>query len=292
MGASRTLRVGGVFVFALVPLGISGSPSQEPAESLDIGILIGDSIVHGFGRSPVLYNERGNVFLEDHYRFRAHLDGPVESLAGFLGMPLWLNRGVTGNPSASVLARWNRDVLEKLDRGHQKSTHRVRGLLISVGLTDIGAAVGSNLMRDAEAALRENLLTFVRQAKKERIRIVFLELPDPDRAPMGKTFRTLDGRTIDSFCESRGYDQASCSEFNGAVKRTRRFMEGPLRKAGAEIVDYASILSTEYFLDATHPTPDGYVELGKILRDQYPGPSRANARGADSRGRSFALRPN
>jgi lysophospholipase L1-like esterase len=260
----------------LVPLGISGNPPQEPAQSPDIGILIGDSIVHGFGHSPVIYNERGSVFLEEHYRFRANLDGPVESLAGFLGMPLWLNRGVTGNPSTSVQARWSRDVLEKLDRGHQKSTHRVRSLLISVGLTDLGAAVGSDRMLGAEATLRENLLSFVERAKKEGIRVAFLELPDPERAPMGKTFRTLDGRTIESFCESRGYDQASCTEFNAAVKRTRKFMEGPLRKTGAQIFDYADILSTEYFLDATHPTPEGYEELGKILREKYPSTTAQN----------------
>lgn len=273
MGSSRSLRLAGILVLALVPLGISGNPPQDPAESSDIGILIGDSIVHGFGHSPVIYNERGNVFLEDRYRFRATLDGPVESLAGFLGMPLWLNRGVTGNPSTSVQARWSRDVLEKLDRGHQKSTYRVRSLLISVGLTDIGAAVGSDRMLAAEATLRENLMAFVNQAKKEGIRVAFLEPPDPYRAPMGKTFRTLDGRTIDSFCESHKYDEASCSEFNGAVERTRKFMEGPLRKAGAKILDYANILSTEYFLDATHPTAEGYEELGKILREKYPDPT-------------------
>jgi lysophospholipase L1-like esterase len=251
-------------------LGISGSPPQEPAESLDIGILIGDSIVHGFGHSPVIYNERGSVFLEESYRFRPKMDGPVESLAGFLGMPLWLNRGVTGNPSSSVQARWSRDVLEKLDRGHQKSTHRVRSVLISVGLTDLGAAAGSDRMLSAEATLRENLMNLVQRAKKEGIRVAFFEPPDPYREPMGKTFRTLDGRTIESFCESRGYDEASCSEFNGAVKRTREFMEGPLRKTGALVLDYANILSTEYFLDATHPTPDGYEELGRILRQLHP----------------------
>ncbi|AIE85829.1 hypothetical protein OP10G_2461 [Fimbriimonas ginsengisoli Gsoil 348] len=260
----------GVFVLAAVPLGICGSPPQDPGESVEIGILIGDSIAHGFGHSPVIYNERGDVFLEDHYRFKAEADGPVESLAGFLGTRLWLNRGVTGNPSSSVKARWNRDVMEKLDRGRQKSTYRVRSLLISVGLTDIGAAVGTDRMPDAESNLRENLLLFVRQAKKEGFRIAFLELPDPDRAPMGRTFRTLDGRTVESFCESHKYDEASCSEFNGAVKRTRRFMEGRLRREGAEIFDYASLLSTEDFLDATHPTPEGYEELGKILREKYP----------------------
>jgi lysophospholipase L1-like esterase len=257
-------------ILAAIPLGISGNPPQEPAQSVDIGILIGDSIVHGFGHSPVLYNERGGVFLEEKYRFKANLDGPVESLAGFLGTSLWLNRGVTGNPSTSVRARWNRDVMEKLDRGAQKSTYRVRSLLISVGLTDIGAVVGSNQMTDAETTLRENLMTFLQQAKKEGIRVAFLEPPSPDRAPMGKTFRTLDGRTIESFCESHQYDEASCSEFNGAVKRTRKFMEGPLRRAGAEIIDYASLLSTEYFLDATHPTPEGYEELGKMLRERFP----------------------
>ena len=47
-------------------------------------------------------------------------------------------------------------------------------------------------------------------------------------------------------------------------------MEGPLRKAGAQVIDYADILSTEYFLDATHPTREGYEELGKILREKYP----------------------
>lgn len=269
---SRTLRLWGFFLLGALPLGISGNQPQEPVESPDIGILIGDSIVHGFGHSPVLYNERGKVFLEERYRFRPDLDGPVKSLAGFLGTSLWLNRGVTGNPSTSVQARWSRDVVEKLDRGHQKSTQRVKCLLISVGLTDIGAAVGSGIMLEAETTLRDNLMTFVKRAKKDGIQIVFLEPPDPFRAPMGKTFRTLDGRTIDSFCESRKYDQAGCTEFNDAVKRTRKFMEGPLRKEGAEIVDYANILSTEYFLDATHPTPDGYEELGKLLRDQYPGP--------------------
>jgi lysophospholipase L1-like esterase len=252
-----------------LPLGICGSPPQDPAEPLEVGIVIGDSIAHGFGHSPVIYNDRGDVFLEERYRFKAEADGPVDSLAGFLGTRLWLNRGVTGNPSTSVKARWSRDVLEKLDRGYQKSTYRVRSLLISVGLTDIGAAVGTGRMPEAEAALRENLMTFVKQAKKEGMRIAFLELPDPDRPPMGRTFRTLDGRTVESFCESHKYDEVACSEFNGAVARTRRFMEIRLRRAGAEILDYANLLSTEYFLDATHPTPEGYAELGKILREKY-----------------------
>lgn len=268
------MRIGrqilGVFVLAMVPFGICGSMPQEPAQSPDIGILIGDSIAAGFGHSPVIYNERGSDFLEDRYRFKAEVDGPVESLKGFLGMPLWLNRGVVGNPSTSVKARWSRDVLEKLDRGFQKSTYRVRSLLVSVGLTDIGAAVGTDHLLEAEATLRENMMSFVTQAKKEGMRIAFLELPDPDSAPMGKTFRTLNGRTIDSFCESHKYDEATCAEFNGAVKRTRNFMEGPLQKAGAEILDYAGLLTTEDFLDATHPTPEGYEELGKILREKYP----------------------
>jgi len=270
MEAGLTLRLLGSFVLASAPLWISGSPPQEPADPPEMGILIGDSIVHGFGHSPVIYNERGDAFLEDRYRFKPDLDGPVESLAGFLGTRLWLNRGVTGNPSTSVKARWNRDVLEKLDRGVQKSTYHVRSLLISAGLTDIGAAVGTDHLAETEAALRENLMSFVKQAKKEGIYVAFLELPDPDSAPMGKTFRTLNGRTIDSFCESHKYDEQSCAEFNGAVRRTRKFMEGPLQKAGAEIIDYASILSTEDFLDATHPTPEGYEELGKILREKYP----------------------
>lgn len=267
------LRLWGVFVLAVLPLGISGSTPQDPADSQDIGIVIGDSIAHGFGHSPVIYNERGDLFLEERYRFKAELDGPVESLKGFLGTQLWLNRGVTGNPSTSVKARWNRDVIEKLDRGAQKSTYHVRNLLVSTGLTDIGAAVGTDHLLESEATLRENLMLFVKQAKKEGIRIAFLELPDPDEAPMGKTFRTLNGRTIDSFCEAHKYDEASCAEFNGAVKRTRKFMEGPLRRAGAEILDYASILSTEDFLDATHPTPEGYEELGKILREKYSEPT-------------------
>jgi len=266
----QTLRLLGIFVLAAVPLGICGSPPQEPTESPDIGILIGDSIIHGFGHSPVIYNERGDTFLENKYRFRPDLDGPVESLTGFLGTKLWLNRGVVGNPSTSVKARWSRDVLEKLDRGVQKSTYHVRSLLISVGLTDIGAAVGTDHLSEAEATLRENLMFFVKQAKKESIRIAFLEVPDPDSAPMGQTFRTLNGRTVDSFCEAHKYDEATCAEFNGAVKRTRKFMEGPLQQAGAEILDYASLLTTEDFLDATHPTPEGYEELGKILREKYP----------------------
>ncbi|MGV3616497.1 MAG: SGNH/GDSL hydrolase family protein [Fimbriimonas sp.] len=289
MGVSRSLRHGGFLFLAALPLGISGRPPQEPAESPDVGILIGDSIVHGFGHSPVLYNERGSVFLEDRYRFRPNLDGPVEPLAGFLGAPLWLNRGVTGNPSTSVRARWSRDVAEKLDRGHQKSTQRVRCLLISVGLTDIGAAVGSDNMKEAEATLRDNLMSFVKRAKKDGIRIAFFEPPDPYRAPMGKTFRTLDGRTIESFCESRKYDEAGCSEFNGAVERTRAFMEGPLQKAGAEVIDYANVLSTEYFLDATHPTSDGYEELGRILRSLYPGTPTPPQKG---RGRVVSSNPN
>jgi hypothetical protein len=133
--------------------------------------------------------------------------------------------------------------------------------------------VGTDYMSDAEATLRENLITFVKFAKREGIQIAFLELPDPSRAPMGKSFRTLDGRTVESFCESREYDEVGCSEFNAAVSRTRKFMETRLRRIGAEIVDYASILPTEYFLDATHPTPEGYEELGKIMRERYRRPS-------------------
>ncbi|MGV3614981.1 MAG: SGNH/GDSL hydrolase family protein [Fimbriimonas sp.] len=269
-GASLTLRLGGLFVLAALPFGSAGNAFQKPAESSDIGILIGDSIVHGFGHSPVLYNERGSVFLEDRYRFRPDSDGPVESLTGFFGMPLWLNRGVTGNSSTSVQARWNRDVVERLDRGHQRSTHRARTVLISVGLTDLGAAVGTDRMPDAETTLRNNLMGFVKRAQKNGLRVAFLEMPDPYRPPMGVTFQTLDGRTIESFCQSRKYDEAGCSEFSGAVKRTREFMEGPLRKTGAEIVDYANVISTDYFLDATHLTPEGYEELGRILCAVYP----------------------
>ena len=35
----------------------------------------------------MIYNERGNVFLEDRYRFRPELDGPVESLRALMRHP-------------------------------------------------------------------------------------------------------------------------------------------------------------------------------------------------------------
>jgi lysophospholipase L1-like esterase len=267
------MRIVGVAVLALLPWsGQAGVSRQEPEEP--IGVVIGDSVAHGFGNSPVLYNERSDSFLEDRYRFKATVDGVVEALAGYQGLQVWLNRGVTGNPSNSVLARWKRDISERLDRGFQKRTHRVRSVLVSAGLTDLAAAVGTPELLESEAKLRNNLLNMTRRAREEGMLIAFLQIPDPTKAPMGRTFRTLDGTTIEGFCESHEYDAESCTQFVESVQRTREFMDRHLRAAGADVIDYAAMLPLDYFVDSHHLSKEGYTELGRKLREAKPGAVR------------------
>lgn len=273
---SRTilLLVGVGAFLALLPVVTPARAAQDPqlpSAPAEVGILLGDSVVQGFGSSPVLYNERLDYFREDKYRFKPEFDKPIESLAGYQGIQLWLNRGVPGNPSQSILARWKRDIVEKQDRGAQTKNQQVKSILVSAGMTDIGAAVGTPNLLEAEADLRENLLSLVRLARSEGIRIAFLEPPDPTVAPMGRAFKNIDGVEVKPFCESHGYDEASCRDFEGAVQRTRTFMEKNLPRLGARVIDYAKILPVEYFYDAHHPTKAGYAELGKLLRERDAG---------------------
>jgi lysophospholipase L1-like esterase len=180
-------------------------------------------------------------------------------------LDLWLNRGVTGNTSDATVARWTRDVAERYDRGSQKRRHRVRALLVSIGITDIGAAMGTDRLGEAEANLERNMLTLSRYARASHIPIAFLEIPDPTRAPLGAPFRTRAGTPVKSFCEAQEYSEEDRAVFMATIQRIRAFMEGPLRASGAEVIDYASFLPAEYFWDSHHPSKEGYLKLGALL---------------------------
>ena len=249
-----------------------GEVGQPNPEDVNIGVLLGDSVVHGFGHSPVLYNETLDFYREDRYKFKPNVDAPVESLAGFKGIQIWLNRGVTGNSSKAALERWRRDVVERADRGVQKKNYRTDWVLVSVGMTDIGAAVGTPRLLQAESKLRQNILTLVRYAREERIHITFLELPDPLQSPLGRSFTNAEGQQVLNFCESHEYTDKDCTDFTDSVLRVRKFMERYVPPAGGTVIDYAQLLPTEYFLDSFHPSKVGYEELGRILRERYPGP--------------------
>lgn len=237
----------------------------------DIGILLGDSVVRGFGSGPVLYESHDSQFKESVYRFDPRKDKPIEALRGYRGIKTWLNRGVTGNPSSAVLARWERDILEKLDRGSQTSRQNVRSILVSTGITDIGAAMGTPKLPEVEENLRQNLLTLTDLANKEGIHIAFLEVPDPTVAPLGVGFTTVGGHSVKSFCDEQEFNGADRKTFVEVIQRLRTFMEKDLREAGAEVIDYAGFLPPEYFWDSHHPGPKGYLLLGKMLRERDPG---------------------
>lgn len=259
-----SLRWGALLLLSLVAVAGAQAP-ETPTAPQEVGVLLGDSILQGFGGSPVVYSEWIDYFREDRYRFKPESDKRVEPLIGYKGLDLWLNRGVVGNSSKSVSERWRKDVIEKQDRGLQTKTQVVKWVIVSAGITDIGAAVGTGRMLQVESKLRQNLLTLAQRAKTAKIRIAFFELPDPTCAPLGKSFTDQSGATIPSFCEKNQYSPAQCEEFTGAVQRTRTFMERYLPPAGAEVIDYARILPSEYFADAVHPNPAGYWELGRTL---------------------------
>lgn len=243
-------------------------PQVAHADPDAIGILLGDSVVRGFGGGPVLYNSSAAEFEAKKYRFRPEEDLPIEALRGYQGAEVWLNRGVTGNPSNAVVARWEMDVLTPQDRGAQTRSQHVTTVLVSMGITDIGAALGTPRLPKAEANLQQNFLRLTALAKAAGIHIAFLEIPDPTCAPLGESFHTLAGTPVKSFCEEQNLSPADQIAFTEAVLRTRKFMETEVRAAGAEVIDYADFLPPEYFWDSHHPSDPGYVELGRLLRSR------------------------
>lgn len=279
-GRTRRIAVWVCFTGALLPLPTLSASQQDPTQvpveqtpvepDVKVGILLGDSVVHGFGHAPVLYNESPTFSGADRYKFRPQLDAPVERLAGFKGIDLWLNRGVMGSTSQGALDRWSRDVMERQERGAQKLNYRPDWVLVSVGMTDIGAAIGTPRLRKAEANLRRNMLALLKRSREAGIHMTFLELPDPTRAPLGQAFTNTVGERVPNFCESHEYSDEDCREFTASVGRIRGFMEKSLPLGGATVIDYAMVLPTEYFLDSFHPTQAGYDELGRRLRERYP----------------------
>ncbi len=237
----------------------------------DLGILLGDSVVRGFGSSPVYYNEQGPNFKRSAYRFVASADKPVACLDGYEGIQKWLNRGVTANGSNSTVARWSIDVTHRLNRGCQTKDSRTRCVLVSTGFMDIAQGVLRHHLATAEANLQKNMLTLVRRAREERIKLAVLEIPDPMRAPLGKRFHTVAGTLVLPFYEEQKLSPDMRKEFNAAVLRYRNFLETSLAPKGAEIVDYANFLPSGYFWDSHHPSDPGYRKLGQLLIKRYPG---------------------
>ncbi len=247
------------------------SEVKPPISKDQIGVLLGDSVIRGFGSGPVYYDNNSPTFDRSAYRFVASMDKPIASLAGYQGIQTWLNRGVTGNTSTGTLARWQKDVVERLDRGSQRKRHLVRTLLVSAGFNDIAKGIQKNRLRSAEATMRKNLLAMVKKARAQGIQLAFLESPDPTVAPLGERFSTLAGTPVIPFFEEQAYGEETHREFNEAVRRTRTFMEKGLESAGAKVIDYASFLPPPYFWDSHHPSIPGYVELGRLLREQDSG---------------------
>ncbi|MDR3688756.1 MAG: GDSL-type esterase/lipase family protein [Fimbriimonas sp.] len=247
-------------------------PGHTIADSSDLGVLLGDSVVRGFGGSPVYYNDQGPIFHRAAYRFVASADRPVRCLDGYEGIHTWLNRGVTANGTNATLARWSIDVTSRLTRGAQTKGSRVTSVLVSTGFMDVAQGVLRHHLPAAEIKLKKNLLLLVRRAKADRVRIAFLEIPDPTKAPLGKRFHTKAGTPVVPFYEEQKLNPAMRREFTEAVQRYRTFLETTLAAEGAEIIDYASFLPTGYFWDSHHPSDPGYAKLGQLLAKRYPGP--------------------
>ena len=68
-----------------------------------VGIVLGDSVIKGFGSSPIYYNEQGPKFKRSAYRFVASADKPIRCLDGYEGIHKWLNRGVTANGTNATI---------------------------------------------------------------------------------------------------------------------------------------------------------------------------------------------
>jgi len=233
--------------------------------------LLGDSVVRGFGSAPVYYNDQNPVFHRSAYRFVESADKPVACMDGYHGIHTWLNRGVTANGTNATLARWQIDVVDRLDRGAQTKRSHVRCVLVSTGFMDIAQGVLQHHLEAAELNLKKNLLALVERARADKVKIAFLEIPDPTKAPLGKRFHTVAGTPVVPFYEEQKLGPKARRQFADAVKRYRQFLETNLAAKGAEIVDYASFLPSGYFWDSHHPSDPGYVKLGHLLAQRYPG---------------------
>ena len=260
----------GYSVFA--PLA-SGQTPRTPADSDSVGVVLGDSVVRGFGSSPVYYNEQGPSFKRSAYRFVSSADKPIICLDGYEGIHKWLNRGVTANGTNATRARWMIDVESHAGRGAQTKHDQVKFVLVSSGFMDIAQGVLRNHLASAEANVQKNLLAIVRRAKADRIGIAILEIPDPKKAPLGQRFHTNAGTPVIPFYEEQKLSPKLHRQFDDAVQRYRFFLENVLAPEGAIIVDYASFLSPGYFWDSHHPSDPGYIKLGKLLASRYPGPT-------------------
>jgi lysophospholipase L1-like esterase len=144
--------------------------------------------------------------------------------------PAWINRGIGGQNSHEVRARFAQDVLAL----HPRVVH------IQVGINDIGGRQPPLTLAQTEA----NIADMASRARSAGIKVVLGTVePVPDWAWFRKTVNPA-----------------------GAVGRLNSWIRAYAHTTGAVCADYSVVMDPVRTIDGIHPTDAGYAVMGAVTR--------------------------